>query len=299
MSASWGMARWMARVAPGGGEGFEAFGFGHRAGAAGEAGEDHGLSDGREREFRAEGGGGGGVGGDAGGEGVGDGKAAEAAELLGDGAVEGEIAGMEARDVLPGFVGAAELGFDRVEVERGGVDEAGAWGTMLEHGGGDDGAGVEADGAGGEEVSAAEGDEVGGAGAGTDEVDGHGCAAKAQVAWSLWMRGRMRVPSVWARAAASAMEAWPVARRAASERVGQRGCIAAIRWAAMKCRGRLSWVAAWRRPGSWRLVSGAARAVMVRLACVAAWWTRATMLAAGQSRRQPMPAVVICRRAIG
>ncbi len=77
-------------------------------------------------------GGGGGEGRHARGDRPGDAQRVEPADLLGDGAVERRIAGVDAGDVVAGGMGGRDLGDDLVEVERGRVDDAGA-GRRLGH----------------------------------------------------------------------------------------------------------------------------------------------------------------------
>ena len=80
---------------------------------------------------------------------------------------------MDAGDVLAARVSGDDLGDDLVEMHRRGVaDERAGWGGGDDLGG-DQRAGIEADGAALDEALAAQRDEVGRAGAGADEVDGH------------------------------------------------------------------------------------------------------------------------------
>jgi hypothetical protein len=81
---------------------------------------------------------------------------------------------VQPRHVEPGGVGGDVLGLDLVEAHRRGVDEACARWAVDEHRRRHDRAGIEADGRAREDVAAAQGEEVRRAGAGADEVDGHG-----------------------------------------------------------------------------------------------------------------------------
>ena len=128
-------------------------------------------------ELGLEGGGGGGEGGNAGRHVIGDAEPVEPAHLLGDGAIERGIAGVDAGHVLALRMGGLDLGDDLVERHGGGVDDAGACGRglhdLLRH----QRAGIEADRAGLDELQPAHRDEVGCAGAGADEMDGHSAAS--------------------------------------------------------------------------------------------------------------------------
>ncbi len=81
---------------------------------------------------------------------------------------------MQPRHVAAGGVCAHELRLDLVEVERCGVDDAGAGRAQREKLRRHDRAGIEADRAARDEVAPAHGDEIGRAGAGADEMHGHG-----------------------------------------------------------------------------------------------------------------------------
>ena len=88
----------------GAGEGGEVLALRHGRGAHRGSGQDDGLRDLGERELQPQAGGRGSEGGDAGGDGPGDAEGVEAAALLGDGAVERRVAGVDAGNVLvPGF----------------------------------------------------------------------------------------------------------------------------------------------------------------------------------------------------
>jgi hypothetical protein len=81
---------------------------------------------------------------------------------------------MQPSDVLALGMGGLDLGDDRVEIERGGIDDARAGRAPAEHRLGDQRARIEADRAGADQLAPAQGDEIDCAGAGADEVDGHG-----------------------------------------------------------------------------------------------------------------------------
>ena len=87
----------------------------HRRGFHRRAGEDQGLRDLWHREFNAEAGGGGGIGRHARNNLIIDPKRLQAADLLGDGAVERGITGMDARHILAVRMRAADLVNDVVE----------------------------------------------------------------------------------------------------------------------------------------------------------------------------------------
>ena len=97
----------------------------------------------------------------------------EAAALLGDGAVERRVAGVDAGHVLVPGGRFVDHGNDLVEVHRRGIADEGVGGGFGHHLAGDEGAGVEADRAAADQGQPADGDEVGRSRARTDEVDGH------------------------------------------------------------------------------------------------------------------------------
>ena len=88
----------------GGAEGRQRLARRHRRGAAGDAGEHQALRHLRDGQLAAERGGGGGEGRHAGRQRVGDAAALEPADLLGDGAPDREVAGVQPRHVLAGGV---------------------------------------------------------------------------------------------------------------------------------------------------------------------------------------------------
>ncbi len=109
-----------------------------------------------------------------GGQRVGNSQALQAAGLLGDGAVDGQVSRMESRHIFVGGMGSDKLSLYLVECHGRGVDDSRPARAVLEELGWDDGAGVEAYGAAGEQIPAAYCDQVCRAGAGAYEVDGHG-----------------------------------------------------------------------------------------------------------------------------
>ncbi len=144
----------------------------HGAGLPGGAGEDDGLRDLRNGQLAPQRGGGGGIGADAGRHVVGDARRFQSPDLFRDGPVEGRVAGMHARHVLAPPVRRLDLGHDLVQRQRRGIDHPP---RRLGHDGlRHEAARVEADGARADEAQALDGDEVGVAGAGADEMDGHG-----------------------------------------------------------------------------------------------------------------------------
>ena len=80
---------------------------------------------------------------------------------------------MQPRHVLPRCVGGTELGDDRIEVERRGIDDARTGRTVREDFLGHQRAGIETDRATGDQVASAQGQQVGRTGTGAYEVDGH------------------------------------------------------------------------------------------------------------------------------
>ncbi len=79
-------------------------------------------------------------------------------------------------------MGGLELGHDLLEAHGRGVDDAGARGTESEHGRMHERAGIEADRAAREEIAAAQREKVGRAGAGADEMHGHGVTMRGLAA---------------------------------------------------------------------------------------------------------------------
>ena len=100
----------------------------HARGAAGDAGQHHALRDFGHRQLAFERRGRGGEGRHAGRQRVGNAAPLEPAQLLGERAVDREIAGMQPRHVVAGGVRGHELGLDLVERQRRGVDDARAGG---------------------------------------------------------------------------------------------------------------------------------------------------------------------------
>ena len=95
----------------------------HRRGAARHAGQNDALRDLRHGQLASEQRGGSGKGRNARGQRIRDGVTLEPADLLGDGAEHGQIAGMKSRHVVSGGMGRHILGFDLVERHRRGVDD--------------------------------------------------------------------------------------------------------------------------------------------------------------------------------
>ena len=136
----------------------------------------------RQSELALERGGRGGEGRHARRQRIGDAERVELAQLLADRAPHREIAGMKPRHVLARAMGGHELGHDLIEAHGRGVDDARARGTEGEHVRLHERAGIEADRAAREEVAAAQREEVGGAGAGADEMHGHGFTIRGSAA---------------------------------------------------------------------------------------------------------------------
>ena len=156
-----------------GGEGREALAFRHGRGAHGRAGEDDRLGNIGKRELAAERCRSGGEGRNPGGDRPGYARGLEAADLLGDGAVERGVARMDAGDVEACGMGGLDLGQDFVEVHGCGVEHPGTGRRFGHDLGRDQGAGVEADRTAADQGEPAHGDEVGRTRAGADEVDRH------------------------------------------------------------------------------------------------------------------------------
>src|SRR5262249_27189869 len=153
--------------------------------------------------------------------------ALEPADLLGDGAEHGQIAGMKSRHVLSGGVGRHAFGFDVVERQRRSVDQSSPGRTIPQQLRRDDRAGVETDRALPEQVASTDRKEVGGPGTSADEMDAHDrppLTASAQVAVPIAIRGTTSraVGPPPASAAASATEGIPIRARTRSERVSAR-----------------------------------------------------------------------------
>ncbi len=107
-----------------GGERLEVLACRHGGGAHGGAGHDDRLGDVGQGQLAAQGRRGGREGRHAGGDRPGDAERVEAADLLGDGAVERGVAGMDAGNVLALGVGGLDLGHDLVEMHGRRVDHA-------------------------------------------------------------------------------------------------------------------------------------------------------------------------------
>ncbi len=110
----------------GGRERGEPLRLGHGGGAAGHAGEHDALRHLGHGQLGAERRRGGGERRHARRQRIGNAVPLEPAKLLGERAVDREVAGMQPRDVLAGGVGAHELRLDLVERHGRGVDGAGA-----------------------------------------------------------------------------------------------------------------------------------------------------------------------------
>ena len=116
--------RWMHSVAPVAANAARLLACRHGRGAHGGAGHDDRLGDVGQGQLAAQGRRGGGEGRHAGRDRPGDAERVEAADLLGDGAVERGVAGMDPGDVLALGVRGLDLGHDLVEVHGGRVDHA-------------------------------------------------------------------------------------------------------------------------------------------------------------------------------
>src|SRR5262249_20564838 len=155
----------------------------------------------------------------------------EPADLLGNGAEHGKIAGMESRHVLPRRVRRDVFGFDLVERHRRSIDQSSAGGTISQQFRPNDRAGIKTDGTSSEEVAATDRNKVRGAGTGADEMNAHdrsSLVASAQVAAPRAMRGTISEAEgpAAASAAASATEETPINASTRSDRVCARGSAA-------------------------------------------------------------------------
>ena len=145
----------------------------HRARLHGGARGDHGLRDLRQGQLASERGGGGDEGGHAGRHVVGDGEGIQPPHLLGGGAVDGRIARVDPRHVVPARVRLGHQGGDLVEVHGRGVAHQRALRRGGDHLRRHERSGVEAHRAALDQAQPAHGNEVGRARAGADEVNGH------------------------------------------------------------------------------------------------------------------------------
>ncbi len=260
----------------------------HGGGAARQPGEHHGLRQARHRQLAAQRSGGGGEGGHAGRQGVGDAAPVQPAQLLRHGAVQRQVARMQPRHVLPGGVGGQELRLDRIEVERGGVDQPRAGRAMRQQVGRHDRPGVEADRAGGEQPGAAQRDEVGRPRPGADEMDRHaGRSASAQVAHPSPIRGQGQPPAACQRRCLRHGGDAGHPRPPPATAWGKAAARPRAPRLATNCSGTPSRRAASASPASSRFQAGAASASAPPACC-----TSATIASAGQPRRQPMPATI-------
>ena len=97
---------------------------------------------------------------------------------------------MQPRHVFAFGAGPDIFGLDFIERHWRGVDEARTGRTPIQHGTRHDGAGVKANVAAGKQVASTHGDEIGSAGAGADEMNGHGLVQRSCV---TGMAGRQPV----------------------------------------------------------------------------------------------------------
>lgn len=155
------------------GEVFERLARGHRGCAARGACEHDGLCDFGQSQLLFECGSGRGERGHAGRNREGNPVAAKAPELFAERAPNGEVTGVQARDVEAAGVCIDELFFDLLEVEGRGVEDARAGWSEGDDFAGDERPGVEANGAASYEIAAAYGDEIRSAWSGADEVNSH------------------------------------------------------------------------------------------------------------------------------
>ena len=130
-SSAW-MARWMASVAPVAAKAASVSPSGMREARPDDARQHHALRHLGHGQLAAERRGGGGEGRHARRQRVGNAAPLEPAQLLGERAVDREVARMQARHVLAGRVRRDELGLDLVERHRRGVDDARAGRAMRE-----------------------------------------------------------------------------------------------------------------------------------------------------------------------
>ncbi len=155
------------------GEAGEVLALGHLRRAAAVAREDDRLRDAGDRELALERRRRGGEGGHAGRDVPGDVQLVEAAHLLGGGAEDREVAGVQAGDVVSCVVCLLQLGDDLVEREGLRVDDAGVRRGVGEDLRRHERARVEADRRACDEALGAQREQVGGAGPGADEVHRH------------------------------------------------------------------------------------------------------------------------------
>src|SRR5260370_34733693 len=143
----------------------------------------------------------------------------EPSDLLAHRAPHREIAGMQSCHVEPGLMGRDELSGDGVEVERRSVDHPRAGRAERDDLARHQRSREQAHRTARHQILAAHGDQIGRAGAGADEVDGHGvvssmmAAAAAAVAWRSadTMRVTTRRAPGPAAASAAASPALPTA----------------------------------------------------------------------------------------
>src|SRR6476646_6378832 len=186
----------------------------HARGASRDAGQNHALRQFGHGQLAAKRGGSCGEGRYAGGERVGNATSVQPPELLGERAVDCEVAGLKPRQVMATRIRRHEFSLDLVERQRRGIDDARACRAIVEQGARHDRAGIEADRAIRDEVAAAERDEVRSARPCAYEMYGHrvsSVSASAQVTGPIEIRGRISLalgPPA-ARAAASATDGTP------------------------------------------------------------------------------------------
>ena len=102
-----------------------------------------------------------------------DAKTVQAADLFGDRAIKGRVAGMNAGDVEAFGVRRLHLGNDFIQGHRGGVDDARLFRGLCDNVGGHQGSGVQHHRAGTYQVEAAHRDQVRRPRPGADEMNGH------------------------------------------------------------------------------------------------------------------------------
>src|SRR5262249_54437571 len=153
--------------------------------------------------------------------------ALQPAQLLGQRAVNGEVARVQARYVEARRVRRRKFRFDLVEAHRCGIDDPSIGRTMAEQLARHERAGIKTNRAARDQIASAYGDEIGSTGTGADEMYCHSASlasARAQVAGPIAIREAISLAAApaAASAAASATEGTPVSAMTRWEGVSPR-----------------------------------------------------------------------------
>src|SRR5581483_10484837 len=222
-------------------------------------------------------------------------------QLLGERAIDREVARVQSRDIVPVGVRRHVFRLDLVERHRRRVDDARADRAVLQQRTRHDRSRIETDRAARDQVTPAHGDQVGRARPGADEMHRHGArsvSASAQVTGPTTMRAASRLAAgpPAASAAASATEGTPVSSITRGECVAARAPAARRSGSDTRMSGTPSAAAAWAIPGSLSFIAAVAiteTLVAARPACVQAASIAAVIAAADTPFLHPTPPMIM------